>query len=222
MRKQSTAKKQLSASYLLIFYFIISLFTSCELIPNEKVNVYFCGGQSNAHKLWYESIKSEILKIDPSAIVIYNNHPGDFIRKWYDNGPEYNYIEDINIIKKSIFSIDYDFKGFFWYQGESDACESYYHMYEKRFYGMIGQFKTDIIDDDFLIFMNIIYHSGDKEYYKEMREVQREIINDDNKIFGIDTINYERRDNYDSHLIDSEYIRLGKETALNAIPYLYK
>ena len=125
---------------------------------NDRViNVYFCGGQSNTTEIWYKSIKSKIMLIDPTAIILYNNHSGDGISEWYDGEPKQNYFSDLEIIKNELTNINYDFQGLFWFQGEGDSIYDYYLFYEGRFISFIDSFKEELCDNDFNIYMNIIY-----------------------------------------------------------------
>ena len=188
----------------IIYFLLIILLWGCNFFQ-ESVNVYFCGGQSNATELWYETIKSRILENDPTAIVLYSSHGASSISTWYDNGPQYNYDKDIQIFYNALDNVNYDIKAFFWFQGETDAGYDYANYYEKRFTGFISQYKYDLKDYNFPIYMIIV--DGNNIEVEKIRPVQEKIINENNNIFGLDSRYYKRYDIW--HLIESEQIRIG-------------
>jgi len=197
--------------------FIFTFLVSCSFNHPDTVNLYFCGGQSNANDIWYETIKENILKVDPTAMVIWNNHPGKSISYWWDEYIGVNYEEDYDVIKSSIAGLNYDFKGVFWYQGESDW--PYPNEYKKRFYGLFNELEKDLNDGDYYIFMNIVYN--DSTAFNEIRNVQIDIINNASGIFGYDTKDYPRLSPTTSHMPDWCYVEIGENTANIAIEILY-
>ncbi len=200
----------------IIYFLFIIFFWGCNLFQ-PPVNVYFCGGQSNATVIWYETIKAEILKVDPTAIVIHNYHPGNSLMEWYTSYPKDNYIEDMGIIKSYLDDVNYNFKGFIWWQGESDRFEGYYQQYENRFMAMIKEFKKDVKDYNFSVVMTIV---ASMESAPGIRMAQIDTINNNNFIYGFDSAGYERLPG-SSHMTDVNYIKIAIDTAKFIMEIIY-
>lgn len=196
---------------------LVLLLSSC-ILSSPTVNIYFSGGQSNATKIWSDSIANEIFKVDPTAIIIHNNHSGQSIKRWSENGVrKSSYLLDIEKIKTLIQLKQYDFKGFFWFQGEQDHMDRN-NDYVSDFNSMISFFQEDLQDYDFDIFMTIIYMNGMIDN-SDIRNMQREIINNNDNVYGIDSIDYFRWDGL--HLSEPEARRLGKDTGWMAVNIIY-
>lgn len=154
----------------------------------EMIDVYICGGQSNANLNWYRAIKNELSE----SVVIWQNHPGEPIENWVEVGEKRdNYISDMDNILSNLPD-NYDIKGFFWFQGESDSYDEKWLKYEDRFNYMLQSMKEDLNDFDFDTYMFIPY-SPIKNIWM-IRDVQEEIINSNDDIYGFDTTPYERVD----------------------------
>ena len=203
----------IAAPFWVICLIIIVMFYSCDILPKpEEVNVYFCGGQSNATPLWGETIKNRILEKDPTAIVVHNWHPAQHLHKWYDEEPKEFYIEDMGIVKDSIKGFNYNIAGFFWFQGESDIHHSStYDNYEKRFYGFMNQISEDFNDHDFNVYMTVIFGSiWDRYKVDYIRNVQEKMISDNNNYYGIDSIVYDRKED-GVHLLFESQIQIAND-----------
>ena len=213
------------------FFKVLRLDDNVQFTPDYRErNVYFCGGQSNANILWYETIKSELLRVDPTAIVLHAVHPSAAIRSWYyESSPKKYYFEDLEKIRNAIELVNYNIAGFFWFQGERDSKEGTPELYGQRFLSLFEQYEKDLSDTDFSIFLIIIYHPDPEEEHIEglniVRQIQKDLIDNVENIYGLDSIGYERGVNKHSqpwaHLIESEYIRLGKDLAKIAINVVY-
>jgi len=190
-----------------------------EIIPEEKINVYFCGGQSNANEIWFETIKNRILDVDSSAILIHSYHSGQSISSWYDLKPMENYTVDLLEIQSNLSGIDYDIRGFFWFQGESDRFRDLPEFYQRRFYNLIDQFEYDL-NDSFPIFMTIV-NLAYQDATENIRLVQKSMINADDNICWIDSLGSPTLHENTSHMRPPEYIRLGNEISDVAIEILY-
>lgn len=202
----------------ILYFLFIMLFYGCNLFE-IPVNVYFCGGQSNANIIWYEAIKSEILKVDSNAVVVHSFHSGHAIHWWIDNNiPKLDYYEDLQSIYNAVNNKNYNIKAFFWFQGEGDRYYDAPELYENRFNDLINNFKKDT-DDDFLIFLTIVDEYPVSDGIEQIRIVQKNIINKSDQIYGIDSRGYERRDPV--HLAISEYIRIGNNISDIAMQLLF-
>jgi hypothetical protein len=187
----------------------VSLLISCEIIPEVEApkNAYFLLGQSNASSPWVGSIKDEISKHDPNAVFVSQKHGGSSIKEWFDGEPKENYISDINLIKESLYGMNFNLKAIFWFQGESDKNLS--DEYGERFYSLFNQLSADINDYDYKIITTIV--DSPTLNCDLIRNIQMEISNNNENIYHIDSREYKRFDDF--HLIASEARRLGKNTA---------
>ena len=131
---------------IIIVLFIVLI--GCSFETEKKVNAYFCGGQSNANEIWYETIKSRILEVDETAIVVHARHSGRSISYWVDSNI-YDY--DLDLIISELQGINYNFKAVFWFQGEADKYIA--ESYEDNFYCFFGKLGYDLEDSDFKIFI---------------------------------------------------------------------
>ena len=208
------------------FFKVLRLDDNVQFTPDYRErNVYFCGGQSNATKLWYETIKSEILIVDPTAIILHKMHPGGAIKMWYFESPNIYYFEDLEKIKYAVELVNYNIAGFFWFQGERDRIDKHPELYGLRLTSMFEQYKLDLLDSSFSIFLIIVYHPNPGEEYIEglniVRQIQKDLIDNNEDFYGLDAKGYERSSHKSSHLIESEYIRIGEDIAKIAIEVLY-
>lgn len=174
-------------------------------------NYYLLLGQSNATEILKDAMQDELLKYDPAAKVIRINHGGNSIEKWFTDIPQDNYYIDDIYINKNIISIS-KVKAIFWFQGESNSntieltenFTEYTHNYFNKLLEDYGNININI----FKIFRNMS-DPGICERVEIIRSMQEEINTDYSGII-YDTKDYKRYPE-SSHLIDSEYDRLGHD-----------
>ena len=128
------------------------------------IDVFFAGGQSNANQFWADGINSVLEANYENALLVHNNHNGNWLEEWYTDGPQRNYVEDFyrepgtglpGLLQSTLDGIiangdTYRFRGFFWYQGVSEmVSDSAAAAYEDRFMSMLGQIQSDLGLDPF-------------------------------------------------------------------------
>ena len=200
-------------------------------------NVFFAGGQSNATAAWGAAIESNLqAEYGSDLVMVHVYHPGNAMSAWWTTGPQANYTNDFfnssgtGVLQAGIAAItnagdEVDFKGFFWFQGESDTgSTNTMDAYTAKFNGMMAQLKSDLgmtNDIDFtmaLIDMNSdSYYDdpantggrsrGDLEYFRDM---QRALCAGSHGTYA-DTREYTRTDTW--HLTTAERARFAEAQA---------
>jgi len=188
----------------IIMAFIIVSVLGCSI--EQTRNIYFLGGQSNANKIWAESLTIDIIKKDPTAIVVYNNHYGYMLSQWITNEPQEALIEDFKMIDSSL-PLNYNFKAIYWFQGEGDRdIQNSAQFYEDRFIRMIDLFKVRYNNDNIDVNITIV----DSEIFNvfDIRKVQKDMINDYDFIKGVDSKGFQRVDGV--HLSESSSVSIAE------------
>ena len=200
-------------------------------------NVFFAGGQSNATAAWGAALESNLqATYGADLVMVHVNHSGNAMSQWFTTVPQGNYTNDFfnssgtGVLQTEIAAItnagdEVDFKGFFWFQGESDTgSTNTMDAYPGRFLGMMAQLKSDLDmtnDIDFtmaLIDMNSDpYYDdpantggrsrGDLEYFRDM---QRTLCSGAHGTYA-DTRDYTRTDTW--HLTTAERERFAAAQA---------
>ena len=185
------------------------------VIPLKKIGLKSSKAAPTAVKL-VKSFLTRNMKVetenilidDPTAIVVYVNHPGNSIAMWYsENKLQQNYYYDLQEIYNAVEGYDYNLKAIFWYQGEADRL--YYNSYRNRFYQLMFGFANGLYDYDFNIYIVIVSLNIGNNGYDNIRRVQIQIANEHPKIYSVDSWGYLKRDWV--HLTDESYMLLGKE-----------
>jgi hypothetical protein len=212
-----------------VFVFLASLLT----VQAATRNVFFAGGQSNATAAWGAALASGLqAEFGSDLVMVQVNHSGEAMDRWFTTSPRVNYSNDFfnasgtGALQAQIQAItnagdQVVFKGFFWFQGESDTG-SYASMdaYSSRFLGMMAQLKSDLAmlnDVDFtlaVIDMNpaALYDDpantggrtrADIDYF---RAIQTAMSTGAHRAY-VDTRGYTRTDTW--HLTAEERVRLA-------------
>lgn len=139
------------------FIKIFALFFFLSSSANAAVvDVFFAGGQSNATAAWHDGLTSTLNTHYDNALVVYQNHPGKWMRYWYNDLPKAGYQEDFyndsgtGLLQSQLADIlangdTYRFSGFFWYQGESEITSAAdIGLYATRFNSMLDQIQSDL------------------------------------------------------------------------------
>ena len=138
-----------------LFFFLVSSANAAV------IDVFFAGGQSNATDAWADGLSSTLNAQYDNALVVYQNHPGMWLRSWYNGVPKALYEEDFyndsdtGLLQSQLDGIvangdTYNFSGFFWYQGESEiTSENDVNQYATRFNAMLDQIQSDLSLDPF-------------------------------------------------------------------------
>jgi len=204
-------------------------------------NVFFAGGQSNATAAWGAALESNLqAAYGPDMVMVHVNHSGNAMSAWFTTGPQGNYLNDFfnssgtGVLQTAITAITnagdvVDFKGFFWFQGESDTgATNTMDAYSGKFLGMMAQLKSDMaMTNDIdctmaLIDMNSdsFYDDpantggrsrGDLEYFRSM---QMAMCADAHLTYA-DTREYTRTDTW--HLTTAERARFAAAQAAKHI-----
>ncbi len=155
----------LKVSFIKIFALFFFLASSANA---AVIDVFFAGGQSNATAAWVDGLSSTLGTQYDNPLVVYQNHPGKWLRSWYggnaeaDNGaPSDLYKQDFynnsgtGMLQSALNDIvangdTYNFRGLFWYQGESEiTSELDVSRYNFRFNSMLDQIQSDLSLDPF-------------------------------------------------------------------------
>lgn len=137
--------------------FVASCALAVSATQARTVNVFFAGGQSNAGATWSAAIASGLQAgYGTNLLMVWVQHSGEALDRWYVTEPRANYSNDFvnatgtGVLQTQIRTITNAgdlavFRGFFWFQGESDTG-SYPAMnaYKDRFLGMMGRLKQDL------------------------------------------------------------------------------
>lgn len=145
-----------------LFFFLVSSANAAV------IDVFFAGGQSNATDAWADGLSSTLNTRYDNALVVYQNHPGKWLRSWYggnaeagNGAPSDLYEQDFynnsgtGLLQSALDGIvangdTYNFSGFFWYQGESEITSAEdVSRYNFRFNSMLGQMQSDLSLDPF-------------------------------------------------------------------------
>ena len=203
----------------------------------KTVNVFFAGGQSNAKAEWASAIASGLQSgYGTSLVMVYTNHSGQALANWYTTAPQANYSNDMwnasgtGLLQSQISSITNAgdqavFRGFFWFQGESDTgsnTSAYAVMdaYTNRFTGMLSQLKADLgMTNEIRFCLAVIDADPSADYDDDLSAGGRdraciEYFRTNQVFLGsmptgsyVDTRGYARSDVW--HLTPSELTRLG-------------
>lgn len=196
----------------IIYIMIILISCNIQNLNCQKIPVYICNGQSNARAEWAYAVGAEIKKIEPDAIILWIWHPGDSIIKWWDGTPQSNLIEDCHFFQNELNSIDYDIKGFFWFQGEADRYPDKFPYYAYRFINMINYIKYELNDSEFDIMISYVYSTLPDHNMTYIRLIQKNIVKNYYHYFGFDSMGYPRDDGL--HLTLPGRVLFGKNQTI--------
>jgi hypothetical protein len=198
-------------------------------------NVFFAGGQSNAKATWASAIASGLQAgYGADLVMVATNHSGEGLANWFTSGPNANYSNDLfnaagtGLLQSRIHAItnagdEVVFKGFFWFQGETDTG-SYASMdaYTNRFRAMMAQLKQDLGMETDVNFMLAVIDGNPDPFYDDPANAAGRTRADVDYLRGIqtnlcvapsgayvDTRGYTRTDMW--HLTTSELTRLGTD-----------
>jgi hypothetical protein len=193
----------------------------------------FCRGQSNAKAEWAAAIQARLGEVVENAEVVHANHSGNAMAQWYTTIAQTNYHADFfnaggtGTLQSRIAAIQGSgdepvFRGFFWFQGESDTGSTEtMDAYAGRFNGMLGQLKSDLGMSEEIEFTMALIDMNSDPFYDDpantggrtrsdieyMRAVQSNICSSANGSFE-DTRGYDRLDTW--HLpITPDLVSLG-------------
>lgn len=216
-----------------VFSLAFALTMSCSA---DVVNLYFAGGQSNAKASWASAIEAELNTVVSNVELVHTNHSGNAMSQWYTTTAQANYDADFfnaggtGVLQSRIAAIEAAgdqpiFRGFFWFQGESDTgSTNTMDQYTARYNGMLAELKSDLgISNDVDFTMALIDMNPDPFYddpantggrtrgdIEYMRMTQSNICNSANGAFE-DTRGYNRLDTW--HLPEADLITLGTRMA---------
>ena len=206
-------------------------------VEAKTVNVFFAGGQSNAKAEWASAIASGLQAgYGSSLVMVYTNHSGQAMANWFTTAPQINYSNDLwntsgtGLLQSQIRAITNAgdqavFRGFFWFQGESDtgsntAAYAVMDAYTNRFTDMLSQLKTDLgMTNDVRFCLAVIDADPNPDYDDDLADGGRdraciEYLRNNQVFLGsmptgsyVDTRGYTRTDLW--HLTTSELARLG-------------
>ncbi len=123
------------------------------------VDVFFVGGQSNAKSTFRDGIEAALIASGRflNLEIVYDTHPGQYIKNWYDGGRKGFYLEDLydpspdakGLLETACDKITaegkmYRIRGFFWFQGETDRFSDWPSLYAARFNDMLSQLSSDL------------------------------------------------------------------------------
>lgn len=214
----------------------VLLFIICMISTHAK-DVFFAGGQSNATAVWANSIQTELTNSnkfnDPLVIQVY--HPGSDLAGWWYNGvPNESYKSDFfnnystGLLQSSLEKLitsgeNYNFKGFFWFQGESDTSASALN-YQDAFLSMLKQLQSDLGLDTKINFTLAIIDANQNSIYdnpNNLGGITRQGIENLRSVLTnlgslpqgsyVDTRGYDRSDAW--HLYDSGRQIVGQNMA---------
>lgn len=198
-------------------------------------NVFFAGGQSNAKATWAAAIASGLQAgYGSDLVMVATNHSGEGLANWFTTGPNANYSNDLfnaagtGLLQSRIHAItnagdEVVFKGFFWFQGETDTG-SYASMdaYTNRFRAMMAQLKQDLGMETDVNFMLAVIDGNPDPFYDDPANAAGRTRADVDYLRGIqtnlcvapsgayvDTRGYTRTDMW--HLTTGELTRLGAD-----------
>ena len=140
-----------------VMMFAMSIGLAVSAAQAKTVNVFFAGGQSNAKATWASAIASGLQAGYGSTLVmVWTNHSGEGLANWFTTEPKINYSNDFYnasgtaVLQSQIRAITNagdkaEFKGVFWFQGETDTG-SYASMdaYTNRVGLMLARLKVDL------------------------------------------------------------------------------
>lgn len=120
-------------------------------------NVFFAGGQSNAKAEWAAAIAAGLQAgYGADLVMVHTNHPGEAMANWFTTAPAVNYSNDLfnaagtGRLQAQIQAITNAgdqavFRGFFWFQGESDTgSAATMDAYTNRFQAMMARLRQDL------------------------------------------------------------------------------
>ncbi len=203
---------------------------SCAMAAN--VDIIFAGGQSNAV---YDPWATNILSVMSGSgyyenlQMVHARHPGETIANWVleAGGGSYskqaNYLNDFfnpsgtGLLQQTIAQVIQNgdtpvFRGFFWFQGESDTdYAGEVSAYRGRYLGMLDMLQQDLglsapIDFSMAIIdygVNNNLSEAQKVLVNQLRDVQTQIGLDFNYGVAVDSRPYIRRDTW--HLETDQY-----------------
>jgi hypothetical protein len=215
---------------MLFLFLLLFVVISCSRPilgpPNGPINVYLSTGQSNANPAWGEAIANTILAVDPWAVVLHQDWPGEDMNTWHDGTkPREHAIHNVEYIKQKLGNREYNFRALFWFQGESDSGvvepPDKHLVYEDKFIKYVNYLKSELKDDGFYVYINVIASSDSIPEYEDIRNVQFGMIEKYNFIYGEDTFPYERSYLDNIHVDFLPSIELGKSNAEKIIELIY-
>lgn len=142
----------------------LALATAGEIPPSEGRHLFILAGQSNMRKPLPGAFKAVVEKVfgKDRVIVVQKGHPSQPIRGWYKKWhlpegqepeptkgkapPPYGNLYDplMQKVKRAVGDKQISTVSYIWMQGEADAGKGWGKVYEKAFYGVLDQIKTDL------------------------------------------------------------------------------
>lgn len=219
--------------YKYLFPFILAFSAQAA-----TVDVYLAAGQSNAKAVWAQAIESELRELSSTEniVVAHSTHPGAWFYKWWNDGPQQNYLDDAAAVTAVFERIRKEgdepvLKGIFWFQGEGDTkSKTHVNQYRERFTAYVDQLKKDFFASDLSVVINVIDGNSDPAYdapekmagrsrqqIENMRTVLFE-LGDEFPGIAIDTRPYRRSDAW--HVVSDDLKTLGLENARRFHQYM--
>lgn len=212
----------------------VFVFLACFLTVQAATrNVFFAGGQSNATAAWGAALASGLqAEFGADLVMVHVNHSGEAMDRWFTTSPRVNYSNDFfnasgtGALQAQIHALtnagdQVVFKGFFWFQGESDTG-SYASMdaYSSRFLGMMAQLKSDLAMANDVDFTLAVIDMNPAAFYDDpantggrtradidyFRAIQTTMSTGAHRAY-VDTRGYTRTDAW--HLTTDERVRLA-------------
>ena len=232
------------------------ILTVARPVSAANVDVFFTGGQSNAVlSPWATSIESTLVNSGNynNVRIVHARHSGETIANWvFEDGlggysKQANYLSDFynpsgtGLIQAEISDIIANgdtpiFRGFFWFQGESDTdYAGEVNAYRDRYLGMLDMLQADLglaapIDFamatiDFGVNNNLT--ASHQARVNEVRAIQTQIGADFSHGVAVDSRPFTRRDTW--HLETNQYQPFGElmantfisNTVLDVYPKVY-
>ncbi|MCC6682380.1 MAG: hypothetical protein IT445_15880 [Phycisphaeraceae bacterium] len=198
----------------------------------SNVDIFYAGGQSNAvYDPWATNILSVLAGSGyyQNLQLVHARHPGETIANWVLEASDGSYSKQINylndfynpsgtgLLQQTIAQVIQNgdtpvFRGFFWFQGESDTdYAGEVSAYRGRYLGMLDMLQQDLgLSAPIDFCMSIIDYGinnnlteAHKVLVNQLRDVQTQIGLDFNYGVAVDSRPYIRRDTW--HLETDQY-----------------
>ena len=213
------------------------MLVSVRPVSAANVDVFFTGGQSNAVlSPWATSIESTLVNSGHynNVRIVHARHSGESIANWvFEDGSggyskQSNYLNDFfnpagtGQIQQTLADIIANgdtpvFRGFFWFQGESDTdYAGEINAYRSRYLGMLDLLQTDLGLGEQIDFamatidygINNNLTASHQAQVNELRAIQTQIGDDFSNGVAVDSRPFSRRDTW--HLETDQYQPYGE------------
>jgi hypothetical protein len=151
--------KRILALLVVIFSCTLPAFAAVRMLRADGKHLFILSGQSNMREPLPSAFKECVSRVfgEDKVIVLTGARPSQSINQWYKQwtppeGVDASKVKDIGSIYDSLMiSVEGGIRNkelasvtFVWMQGEADAESGWGAVYEKSFYGVLDQIKTDL------------------------------------------------------------------------------